>query len=164
VAVDSNILLEETRCLGCNSDASEAGLLTLGLWQRLASLADVDEIVDSFVSRSGISDATQIAAVTALVTSARVHGWWDLCDIIYPFVGGTAGTHAQNLKSSSFTITWNGTVTHNANGITGDGATGFGDTTYIPSSSGQMILDSTHASFYRRTTGTASNRFTWGHR
>jgi len=158
VAVDSTILLEETRCLGCNSDASEAGLLTLGLWQRLASLADVDEIVDSFVARSGITDATQIAAVTALVTSARVHGWWDLCDIIYPFVGGTAGTHAQNLKSSSFTITWAGTVTHDANGITGNGTTGFGDTAYIPSSSGQWGLNSAHFGFYRRTTGTSGSR------
>jgi len=158
VAVDSNILLEETRCLGCNSEASEAGLLTLGLWQRLASLADVDEIVDSFVARSGITDATQIAAVTSLVTSARVHGWWDLCDLIYPFVGGTAGTHAQNLKSSSFTITWAGTVTHNANGITGDGTTGFGDTAYIPSSSGQVLVNSVHLGAYRRTTGTSSSR------
>lgn len=48
--------------------------------------------------------------------------------VFYPFVGGSASAHSFNLANSLYTITWGGTVTHNANGITGDGATGYGDT------------------------------------
>lgn len=156
---DPNTLFDEAKCFRCNSDASLSDLLKLGLWQRLAGLTDVDSIVDYFVERSGISDQVEIDAVSRLVTSARVHGWWNKCDLIYPFVGGTAGAHAQNLKSSSFTITWNGTVTHDADGITGDGLTGFGNTGYIPSTSGQVALNSASFSFYRRTLGAAGGAY-----
>lgn len=157
MAIAADTLLEEARCLGCNSEASEASLLKLGLWQRMVT--GVDEAVASFVARSGITSVAQIAAVTALVANAMAHGWWSKCDLIYPFVGGTAGAHAQNLKSSNFTITWNGTVTHDANGITGDGATGYGATGYIPASSGQTLLNSTHVGLYRRTTGGSSGTY-----
>src|SRR6185295_17394845 len=110
--------------------------------------------VASFIDRAGITSAAQIAALNTLVLAAKTNGWWDKCDLIYPFVGGTAQAHAQNLKSESFTITWNGAVTHDANGITGDGATGYGDTGYVPSSSGQVTLNSAHLGIYRRNAGT----------
>lgn len=110
----------------------------------------ISPAVLDFITRASISDETQIAAVQALYTSAVVNGWWDKCDIIYPFVGGTALAHSQNLKSSSFTITWVNTVTHNANGITGDGVTGCGDTGYIPGTSG-MSLNSCSFTTYLRT-------------
>lgn len=122
----------------------------------------VQQIVDSFVERSGITDQTQIDAVTQLVIDARNHCWWDLCDLIYPFVGGTAAAHAENLKSSSFTITWAGTVTHNANGVTGNGTDGYGATGYIPSSSGQMQLNSAHISLYPRTLSSTTSRYYCG--
>jgi hypothetical protein len=48
---------------------------------------------------------------------------------IYPFIGGSAIAHSFNLADPSVgRITWNGTLTHNANGVTGssdaEGATG----------------------------------------
>lgn len=127
--------------------------------QNLCSSLDeseiVAEIVESFEERSGITDQTQIAALTALVTSARANGWWELSDVIYPFVGGTAAAHAQNLKSSDHTITWHGTVVHDANGITGNAVDGYGDMGYAPSTDGvQYQLDSGHVTLYRRTFGT----------
>jgi len=107
-----------------------------------------------FVEAAGITDQTQIAALDSLMVAAITNGWWDKCDLIYPFVGGTALAHSINLKApGDFTITWNGTVTHDANGITGDGATGYGDTGYVPASSGQALLNSAAFSFYRRTLG-----------
>lgn len=138
----------------------------LSLYQTLliAMLSQIAEqtteaIIASFVARSGITDQTEIDALTALVTSARANGWWDLCDLIYPFVGGTAGAHSQNLKSSSYAITWSGTVTHNANGITGNAVDGYGFTGYGPSVNGvQCQLNSAHFTTYRRTFGT---NFMW---
>lgn len=150
--------LLETQEAACESGigkiSSQIGLLQL-IAQLSCEIADTEAtnaIVDSFVTRSGISNQTQIDAVTALVQSARDHGWWEKCDLIYPFVGGSAAAHAQNLKSSSFTITWVGAVTHNANGITGDGATGYGFTNYVPSVNGvNLTLNSVHIYAYKRT-------------
>lgn len=51
----------------------------------------------------------------------------------YPFVGGTDVTHSRNLYNAADTdaakrIVWSGTITHNANGIQGNGVNGTGDT------------------------------------
>lgn len=147
-ATDPNVLLEEAKCLGCHSGATLAERLKLAFWQRI-SLGPVR----SFITRAGLTDPTQIQAVSDLAEAAMLNGWWDKCDLIYPFVGGTAQAHAQNLKSSSFAIIWNGAVAHNSSGITGDGATGYGDTGYVPNSSGQVGLNSVHLGIYRRTNG-----------
>jgi hypothetical protein len=153
-ATPAQTLLENAKCFASLGLTPFEALL-VAEWDAISQRAQVA----SFINRSGITDATQIAALNTLVVSAKVNGWWDKCDLIYPFVGGTAQAHAQNLKSSSFTITWNGTVTHNANGITGDGATGYGDTGYIPASGGQMALNSVHVGIYRRATVGANGTF-----
>lgn len=145
--------------MAASNDATLARALKLQLLCNVSAAGPVvDPAVTSFVSRSGITDVTQIAAVTALVAAAKANGWWDQCDLIYPFVGGTAGAHAQNLKSTSFTITWAGTVTHDANGITGNGTTGYGDTGYLPSTGPLWTQNSAHIGVYRRTAGGTLNR------
>jgi hypothetical protein len=118
--------------------------------------------VQSFIERAGISDAAQITALETLFASAVAHGWWAKCDLIYPFIGGNATAHAQNLKSAAFTITWNGTVTHDANGITGDGVTGYGNTGYTPDTSAILSTNSTHVGIYRRTNATGAGMFFLG--
>lgn len=138
-------------CFGCLG-LSQWEASVLALWDTISQNAAIDPVAD-FISRAGITDQTQIDAVTALHAAAVDHGWLDKCDLIYPFVGGTAQAHAQNLKSSQFTITWNGTVTHDANGITGNGVDGYGDTGYIPSASLLLTQDSAHTGAYRRTVG-----------
>ena len=46
---------------------------------------------------------------------------------LYPFIGGTAVSHSFNLADPAVgRIAWGDTVTHNVNGITGDGVTGYG--------------------------------------
>jgi len=150
-ATPASTLLENAQCFAClGMTIGEA--LALAEWDAISQAISVDPVAD-FISRAGITDQTQIDAVQALYDSAVANGWWDKCDLIYPFVGGNAQAHAQNLKSSNFTITWFGAVTHDANGITGDGATGYGDTGYIPSSSGQVTLNSVHLSRFRRSIG-----------
>lgn len=144
-ALNQQELFAEGSCFVCFG-ASIPDALKLALLDRISQGIGVA----SFISRAGITDATQIAAVTALRAAAIANGWWDKCDLIYPFVGGTAQAHAQNLKSSNFTIIWSGTVTHNANGITGDGATGYGDTGYIPSTGPLWAVNSAHVGIVRR--------------
>lgn len=94
--------------------------------------------VTAFLAAAGVSDPTIGAALDTLVATLKSDGIWTKLDAIYPFVGGTAFTHKFNLKNpadtdAAFRITWAGTVTHDANGITGDGSTGYGNTHYDPS-------------------------------
>lgn len=141
-------------CLGMTNGQA----MMLSLWDSISQAIAIDPVAD-FIARAGITEQTEIDAVQALYDAAVANGWWNKCDLIYPFVGGTAQAHAQNLKSSNFTITWNGTVTHDANGITGDGATGYGDTGYLPSSSSILTLDSAHIGIYRRSAGANGRRY-----
>jgi hypothetical protein len=91
-----------------------------------------------------------------LVKGLKSDSIWTKMIAIYPFVGGDATKHSYNLKNpAAFQITWNGTVTQNANGMTGNGSTGYGDTGISPSS--QLTLNDFHMSLYSRTASTSVN-------
>ena len=67
---------------------------------------------------------------------------------LYPFVGGTAAQHKWNLKDprdldAAFRLTYGGSVTHSANGVTG-GINGFCDTKFNDSTN---FTSNTNASF-----------------
>lgn len=110
--------------------------LGIGLGLQAVRSAVFDPSASAFFSRAGITDQTQKDAVNQLVIDLKAAALWTKMVALYPYVGGTSETHSHNLISSSFQITWNGTVTHNANGITGNGTTGFGDTGCKPSDLG----------------------------
>lgn len=118
--------------------------------------ASYDSDAQAFFTAAGITDNTQKTAVDALVTALKGYSIWTKMQALYPFVGGTSTTHKYNLKDpqdtdGAFRIVWGGTVTHNANGITGNGSDAYGDTKYNHSTNG--TLDSEHVSVYSRTTG-----------
>jgi len=109
-----------------------------------------DSDAQAFFTAANITDATQRTAVNNLVIGLKANGTWADHQAIYPFVGGSASQHSYNLKNpATFQITWSGTVTHNANGVTGNGSTGFGDTGFNPSTNG--TLGNSHISLYSRT-------------
>lgn len=112
-----------------------------------------DQDALDFLGRASISVAAQSNAVNQLVVNAKAHSWWTKCDAIYPFVGGGATAHSKNLKANTFNITWAGTVTHDANGVTGNGSTGYGATGFIPKSNGTAyLINSAHLFVYGGTT------------
>ena len=83
----------------------------------------------NFINASGISGQNEIFAINNLVVNLKYSGLWGKFLAIYPFVGGTADTHKYNLiNPSQYTITFGGTVTHDSNGITGNGTDGYYDT------------------------------------
>lgn len=96
----------------------------------LAQLGD-DANAVSFLTRAGIVDVTISDAIFALVAGLKSAGVWDKLRFAYPFVGGSASAHSENLKSAAFPITWLGSVTHNAFGAISDGSTGYGKTGFI---------------------------------
>lgn len=90
-------------------------------------LLALDADAAAFIAAASLTNVTQKVAVNNLVTSLKSASLWAKFYGIYPFVGGNSAAHAQDLKAA-YDITWAGTLTHNANGVTGDGATGYGNT------------------------------------
>ena len=80
--------------------------------------------------------STQRQALTTLIRDIDANIGLAKFDAIYPMLGGSAATHALDLMLAQ-DITWSGTVTHNANGSTSNGTTGYGtldfDATLLPS-------------------------------
>jgi hypothetical protein len=92
-----------------------------------------DSDATAFLTAAGISDTTQSNAINQLVVDLKAASLWASMKAVYPIVGGTAATHKYNLKNpadtdAAFRLSFLGTVTHNANGVTGNGTTGYADT------------------------------------
>jgi hypothetical protein len=97
-----------------------------------------DADAQAFFTAAGITDTTQKTAVNDLVVGLKADGIWTKMKAIYPFVGGTATTHKWNLKDpqdtdAAFRLVFNGGITHNSNGVTGNGSNGYYDTKLNPS-------------------------------
>jgi hypothetical protein len=113
------------------------------------SLTIVDADAQAFITAANITDTTQQNAINTLVVDLKGYGVWTKMKAIYPFVGGTATSHSYNLKNTAqYQITWFGGVTHNANGITGNGTNGYG-ATGLPNNI--MAQTSNHASIYSKS-------------
>lgn len=98
-----------------------------------ADFAVVDGDAAAFITAASITDATQKSAINTLVSDLKTNSLWTKMRAIYPFVGGSAASHKYNLKNpldtdAAFRLTMNGGLTHDANGVTGNGSTGYMDT------------------------------------
>lgn len=108
-----------------------------------------------YANRIGLTDPNKIQALVVFCEIIFGQIGISKFPIIYPFIGGTSFTHAQNLIDTTFQITWFGSLTHDSNGITGDGSTGYGLTSFSQASNGQ--LGSFHMSAYCKTQTPATN-------
>jgi hypothetical protein len=105
----------------------DTGLLTQ--WTFGTSAIDPDAI--AFIVAAAITDLTQEIEIVNVVSSLKSNNLWSKFNAIYPFVGGNATSHSYNLiNTTQFQITWNGGVTHNSNGITGNGVNAYGNTNF----------------------------------
>jgi hypothetical protein len=92
---------------------------------------------------------TEKIAVNQLVLDLKANSLWTGMQAIYPMVGASSQACSQNLKSSSFTGTFNGGWTFTSNGVNGNGTTGYVDLGIKPN---QMTQNSIHMSVYIRNT------------
>jgi len=118
-----------------------------------SSISGVDPDAQAFFDRvttaGGTLSATEQTAVNSLVVQMKADGIWSKMKAIYPMVGASAAACAQNLKSSSFTGTFNGGWTFASSGVTPNGTSGYMDTNLTPS--GNLSSNNNHLSFYSRT-------------
>lgn len=97
------------------------------------NVVDIDPDAQAFLTATGITDPTITSAIDTLVLDLKAASLWTKMKALYPFVGGTSTTHKYNLvdpadTDAAFRLTFNGTLTHNSNGVTGNGSTGYYET------------------------------------
>jgi len=115
---------------------------------------NIDADAQAFLTAAAITDPTISSSINKLVVDLKSAGVWSKMKAIYPMVGGTASTHKFNLKDprdldAAFRLQFFGGVTHDSNGIQGNGTNGYANTFISPASN--LIQNSTHLSFYSRT-------------
>jgi hypothetical protein len=119
-----------------------------------------DADAQAFITAAAITDATQQIAINTLVVDLKGYGIWTKMKALYPFVGGTSSTHKFNLKNpldtdAAFRLVFNGGVTHNSNGVKGNGTNGYANTFLNEQSI--LSLNSKNISLYVRNNVTTSN-------
>lgn len=100
-------------------------------------LQGYDADAKKFIDAVSTLTTAQEVIIDNLVKGLKVNGTWSKYKAIYPFIGGTASAHKWNLKDPydldvAFRLSFNGAITHDANGIQGDGSTGYVNTFFIP--------------------------------
>jgi hypothetical protein len=110
--------------------------------------ADAQAFFDRVTTAGGSLSTTEKTAVNKLVLDLKGYSIWTKMKAIYPMVGASAAACSQNLKSSSFTGTFNGGITYSSTGITPNGTTGYMDTGLNPNTS--LSFSSAHLSKYNR--------------
>jgi hypothetical protein len=115
----------------------------------------IDEDAQAFFNRvttaGGSLSLTERMAVNQLVTDLKFYQLWTKMQVLYPMVGASAAACAQNLKSSSFTGSFNGGWTFSSNGAKPNGTNAWMQTNYTLSSSNNFANFNTHNSHYSRT-------------
>lgn len=137
-------------------------LLSFGQWESMllasqaqfANESSIDSDAQAFIDAVGTLTENEKTYINTLVLTIKTNGTWNGYKCLYPFIGGTAFSHKWNLKDPrdldiAFRMTWAGTITHNANGITP--IVGYGNTHFIVSTDLPAI--SISYGFYNKTAG-----------
>jgi hypothetical protein len=110
----------------------------------------VDEDVQAFIEAAGITDPTEVSAITNLVVDLKTFNIWDKMKAMYPMVGGTATSQKYNLKNpNTFIGTFIGGWVHSSTGATPNGVNAYMNTGLNMAS--ELINTNSHASVYTRT-------------
>lgn len=112
----------------------------LGLIGSLDFGFDTDALAffNRVTTAGGTLSATEQLAIDTLVKKMKLDGIWAKMKAIYPMVGASSAACAQNLKSSSFTGTFNGGWTFASTGAKPNGTSGYMNTTFNPSTDASL--------------------------
>lgn len=137
--------------------------ITVSAWRILTDSAFAyDSDAQAFFTAASISDATQKGAVDYLVKARKAANLWTNAVWLCPMVGGASNAHAVNLKSPSlYPVTYTSSgVTHDANGITGNGSSGYGTIATMGTMLGSQGVTNCSVIVYCKTTApTDAGRF-----
>ena len=111
--------------------------------------ADAQAFFNRVTTAGGTLSVTEKTAVNQLVLDLKSYSIWSKMKAIYPMVGASSAACAQNLKSSSFTGTFNGGWTYASTGVTPNGTSAYMDTGLNMSTN--LNQNNTHIMGYSRT-------------
>lgn len=116
--------------------------------------AAYDSDAQAFFTAAGITDGTQKSAVNQFIIDAKAYGLWSKFLAVWLFVGMSATSHKYNAKNpvdsdAAFRLLFGGGVTHDANGVTGNGTSGYARTYVVGTS--HLSLNDISAFIYSRT-------------
>ena len=115
-----------------------------------------DADASAFFTAASITDTTQKSAVNQLVLDLKSANIWTKMLAIYPICGGSASSHAVNLKQpGTFNLSFATGWTHSSTGMTPNGAT-YADTSI--NWLNDTISDNICLSIYSRTNNTTTNK------
>ena len=126
----------------------------------------------NFLDAAGIArteaNSSIIIATCQLTTDLKNYGLWNKMKAIYPFVGGTSGSHSLNLKDprdsdSAYRLVFSGSWSHTSSGSratsnTGGSGNGWADT-FMPFST--LNMSSYHWSYYSTQTAINADEYTF---
>lgn len=121
---------------------------------------DAQAFFNRVTAAGGSLTTTEKVATNQLVIDLKGYSIWSKMQAIYPMVGASAAACAQNLKSSSFTGTFNGGWTYASTGVTPNGTSAYMDSSFIPLN--DNIANSSHMSYYSRTLSGSGVRIDMG--
>lgn len=114
--------------------------------------------LNEIITQGGTYTDSQGTAVNNLFVSLKSAGLYSKMVAMYPFVGGTANSHAINACNiGTHTITFFGGWTHNSSGITANGSTSYADTSVEMKT--DIVFPDAHYSF--RQTQTSPTNSGW---
>lgn len=108
----------------------------------------------AYFTAAGITDTGQKNGANQFILDLKGYGLWSKGKIIDLILGGSSTSHKYNAKNpldtdAAFRLTFYGGITHDANGMTGNGTNGYANTYFIPSTHGS--LNNFSAFIYSRT-------------
>jgi hypothetical protein len=92
--------------------------------------ADAVAFFNRVTTAGGTLSTTEKQAVNQLVLDLKANSLWTPMKAVYPMVGASAASCAQNLKSSSFTGTFSSGWTFASTGVTPNGTSAFMNTNF----------------------------------
>jgi hypothetical protein len=110
--------------------ALDQGSITFTGQDMTATQVDAD--AEALITAGPITDSTEQSAWRTLVAGLKADGLWSKTLAIYPFLGSSAGTTKYNGKNpldtnAAFRLTMYGGLTHDSQGVTGNGSNGYMD-------------------------------------
>lgn len=128
-----------------------------GLINSMKKSAGYNPLTTAWITATGETDTIILSALNNFETEITAIGLSKFY-YLYPMVGGTSTKHSYNfINTAQYPITWFGGVTHNSNGYTPNGTTGYGNTTFNPLTVGITKTDF-GVTMYSRTASIAGNQ------
>jgi hypothetical protein len=95
------------------------------------------------------------SATNNLFYQLKADGIYNKLFALYPFIGAAASPHRINaVNLTAFTISWSGVITHNTDGVKGNGTNGFGNTNWIQNN--HTTTGNTSLGFYMVLSGNSA--------